>query len=335
MEIRHLRYFVAMAETGSLMKASERLHVAQPALSVHLSNLEAQLGTTLLTRSSRGVELTPDGAFLYERATSLLRYHQESLSMLKDRKSKPRGRVSVGLLSTMPSLLVPELYRRVRAQLPDVCLYIVDASTSALFEWLQEGQIDLVTLFNLPETPELEATPLFCEAYYLVGQPTPGVGGEEIDFGEVLNLPLAIPSSSTTWRKVLDAAAERSGHMLTPAMETESAQALRALALSGQCYAIMPRSYIQSDLDAGLLSARRIVNPEMQGMMSLVSLASRPLGPAQAAVRDLLAEVVSDLCSERNLAEPYPPSLQLLRTTPSSLFPQAQARRRSERTRAL
>ena len=73
MEIRHLRYFVAMAETGSLMKASERLHVAQPALSVHLANLEAELGTTLVTRSNRGVELTPDGQFLYERAVALLK----------------------------------------------------------------------------------------------------------------------------------------------------------------------------------------------------------------------------------------------------------------------
>jgi DNA-binding transcriptional LysR family regulator len=113
-EIRQLRYFVAMAETGSLMKASERLHVAQPALSVHLSNLEVELGTKLVIRSNRGIELTPDGIYLYERAINLIKYHQESISALKNRKANPSGVVSIGMVSTIPSLLVPPLYRAVR-----------------------------------------------------------------------------------------------------------------------------------------------------------------------------------------------------------------------------
>lgn len=331
MEIRHLRYFVAMAETGSLMKASERLHVAQPALSVHLANLEAELGTTLVTRSNRGVELTPDGQFLYERALNILKYHQESISALKERKASPRGSVSIGMLSTMPALLVPELHRAVRAALPDVTLYIIDASTSAIYEFLMEGRIDLAMLFNLPDTPELEAVPLFCEEYYVVGPPSPDHTSSEINFADMIDLPLAIPCASTTWRKALDDAAERRGKLLRPVIETESASGLKALALSGECYAVMPLSYIHDDVVAGRLHARKVVHPEMGGLMSVVSLSSRPLAPAQLRVRDLLVETVRAVREKMNLSEQAPADAQIMRTVPSPLLPGQQSRRRQLR----
>lgn len=331
MEIRHLRYFVAMAETGSLMKASERLHVAQPALSVHLSNLEAELGTTLVTRSNRGVELTPDGQFLYERALNILKYHQESISALKERKASPRGSVSIGMLSTMPALLVPALHRAVRDALPDVTLYIIDASTAAIYEYLMEGRIDMAMLFNLPDTPEFEAVPLFCEEYYVVGRPGPNDTTDEIEFEDILDLPLALPSASTTWRKALDDAAERRGKTLRPVIETESASALRALALEGDCYAVMPRSSIHEDVQAGRLHARKVVHPEMGGLMSVVSLSSRPLAPAQLRVRELLVETVRTVRETINLSEEASADAQIMRTMPSPLLPAQQARRRQLR----
>jgi len=331
MEIRHLRYFVAMAETGSLMKASERLHVAQPALSVHLSNLEAELGTTLVTRSNRGVELTPDGQFLYERALNILKYHQESISALKERKASPRGSVSIGMLSTMPALLVPELHRAVRACLPDVTLFIIDASTSVIYEFLMEGRIDLAMLFNLPDTPEFEAVPLFCEEYYVVGRPGPQNTSSEIDFEDMVDLPLAMPSASTTWRKALDAAAERRGKTLKPVIETESASALRALALAGDCYSILPLSCIHQDVLTGHLHARKVVHPEMGGLMSVVSLSSRPLAPAQVRVRDLLVDTVRTVREAMNLSEQAPADAQIMRAVPSPLLPSQHGRRRQLR----
>lgn len=325
MEIRHLRYFVAMAETGSLMKASERLHVAQPALSVHLANLEAELGTTLVTRSNRGVELTPDGAFLYERAINLLKYHQDSLVALKDRSARPSGLVSVGLTSAMPALLAPELYRAARDTLPDVSLYLVDASTSALYEWLQEGRIDMVTCFNLLETSELDSVPLYQEAYYLVGLPTPGDSSDEIEFDDIVDLPLAMPSASTTLRKAMDDAAERRGLRVTPRIETESAQALKALALAGDCYAVLPRACVHDEMMRGVLHGRKLINPDLRGMMTLVNLASRPLGPAQLAVRDLIKTITRRFASDMDTS-PAPSSVP--RTTPTSLFPNSNSRKR-------
>lgn len=326
MEIRHLRYFVAMAETGSLMKASERLHVAQPALSVHLANLEAELGTTLVTRSNRGVELTSDGQFLYERAIALLKDHQKTLTALKDRSRRPSGMVSIGLTSAMPSLLAPELYRAVSAEMPDVTLYLVDASTSALYEWLQEGRIDMVTCFNLPDTAELEMAPLYQEAYYLVGKPDPEVVGNQIEFDDIIDLPLAIPSASTTLRKAMDDAAERRGLRVIPKIQTESAQALKALALAGDCFAILPGACVHEEMSKGTLHGRRLINPDLRGMVSLVNLTSRPLGPAQLAVREIVKAITQRFAHS---VDDVSSSGTVIRTMPTSIFPQAAPRRRS------
>lgn len=326
MEIRHLRYFVAMAETGSLMKASERLHVAQPALSVHLANLEAELGTTLVTRSNRGVELTPDGQFLYERAVALLKDHQSTLAALKDRSRRPSGMVSIGLTSAMPSLIAPELYRAVSTEMPDVSLYLVDASTSALYEWLLEGRIDMVTCFNLADTAELETAPLYQEAYYLVGRPDPTITGDQIEFDDIIDLPLAIPSASTTLRKAMDDAAERRGLRVTPKIQTESAQALKALALAGDCFAILPRACVHEEMSKGTLHGRRLINPDLRGIVSLVNLTSRPLGPAQLAVREIVKTITRRFT---DYADADQASATVIRTTPTSPFPQVTTRRRS------
>ena len=126
MELRHLRYFVGIVEAGSLTKASKQLHVAQPALSVHLSNLEVELGVKLVVRSNRGIELTEDGALLYERAQVMLRYHDEALSTLKRRHHSPKGSVSIGLPSTLPDMIAAQLYKLCREELPEVRLYIAD-----------------------------------------------------------------------------------------------------------------------------------------------------------------------------------------------------------------
>ena len=328
MEIRHLRYFVAMAETGSLMKAAERLHIAQPALSVHLSNLEAELGTVLVIRSNRGIELTQDGVFLYERAIMLLKYHEESIGALKSRKAAPAGEVSIGMVSTMPELLAPSLLRAVRAALPDVTLYSSDASSPALYEWLTEGRIDMVVLFNLAEIAELEVVPLFSEAFYLIGADDPSGGRGEIAFDRLGDLPLALPSASANWRKALEEVAGRQGTTLRAVIETESMAALKALAVAGDCYTVLPGPCIRADVEQGLYRACRIVDPDMRGVMSVASLNSRPLGPTQKAVRDILVEVARQIGGIEDAAPVQGALAEVRRVTPSTLFPGQDGRHR-------
>lgn len=317
MDIKHLRYFVTMAEAGSLMKAAERLHVAQPALSVHLSNLELELGVTLFERSNRGIALTEQGHLLYERATGLLNYYNDEILSMKREQSEPAGRVTLGLPSTMPGIFAPYLYRAMKEQLPGVSLYLLDASTAALYEWLQDGKIDFAALFNIHEDAIVTLSPLFMEDCWLIGQFDDKDDGVDITFEEVFDYPLTLPSRLTAWRKILDEQAASLGKSLTATFETDSYGALRALAISGECYTIIPRSGIMQDHLDGVLKARRIVKPEMHGVISLANLKSTELTLPQKATRDLLITTIRKVAAQLGLSTG---KSTIPKVYPSSLF---------------
>lgn len=293
MDLRHLRYFVTMAEAGSLMKASERLHVAQPALSVHLANLEKEVGVALVNRSNKGVELTSEGRLLYQRAIEQLRYHEETLSALKEHKDLPHGEVSLGIPSTSTSRIMPELYPHLRARAPGIVLNVVEASTAVLYEWLDCGRIDLAVLFSVPENAGLRVDPIHVDQFCLISAAGKGarILPAEMDFIRLFEFPMILSTSATTWRKVLDEIATQKGHRFCPVMTTDSWPTIRATVLSSDCAAIVPRSVVEADVRSGLFQAARIVNPVLDGTLSLISLSSQELSRAQREVRDVFVEI--------------------------------------------
>jgi LysR family nitrogen assimilation transcriptional regulator len=292
MDIKQLRYFVGIADSGSLMKASERLHVAQPALSVQLGNLESELGVALMQRNSRGVELTAEGRELYDRATTILKYHRETIESIKGRQTRTSGTVSLGIPSSASPMLAPLLYRRVRKELPNISLYITDASTASLYEWLLEGRLDLSILFSLPEDTPCEVIPLQVEEFCLVGRHDGKPYEPTIDFERLFDHPLVMPCRSSTWRKILDDVAERFGRRLESPMETESASVMKAVAMSGQAFCLLPASCVEEEKTQGLFRVQRVINPEFRGVLSLAASTTAVAHPARRAVRDLVVDVV-------------------------------------------
>lgn len=170
MDIKHLRYYVGIAEAGSLMRAAERLAITQPALSVHLANLEDQLGVKLVDRTSRGITLTESGAVFYERAVAVLQHHADAILSFRNRNTAPRGSVSIGLPSSLPEMIAPRLYRAMKEALPEISLYVLDASSAAIYDWLQNGKIDFAVLINFPNNVGFKLTQLFVDDYCLVGR---------------------------------------------------------------------------------------------------------------------------------------------------------------------
>tara|TARA_R110000787_G_scaffold73921_5_gene164503 strand:- start:7457 stop:8437 length:981 start_codon:yes stop_codon:yes gene_type:complete len=323
LDIRQLRYFVGIADCGSLMKASERLHVAQPALSVHLSTLETRLGVTLMRRSSRGVELTDEGRLLYDRAIQLLRYHSETIESIKAMRVRASGSVSLGIPSTRSPMIAADLYRRVRDELPDVSLYIADASTAMLYEWLVDGRIDFSILFSVPDDAHLDSTPLQLEEFCLVSRADGKRYRATVDFESVIDLPLVLSSPSSTWRKILDDVAERNGTKLVAAVETESAGVIKSIIASGEAYGLLPLSSVYAEREAGTFRVQRIVKPEIRGVLSLVSLRSADQTPAMRAVRELVMDVIKTSDCPWDAGNEFDPNqaTSVLRAWPSKILP--------------
>ncbi|MGC3992828.1 MAG: LysR family transcriptional regulator [Propionicimonas sp.] len=146
MELRHLRYFTAVVEAGSLTAAAGRLHISQPPLSVAIAKLEADVGVPLLVRTPRGVEPTDAGRYLMDAGTRVLGDVDDILSAL--------GRFGAGLagsltLAAVPVLMwhrVPELVRAHAAEAPDVEIQLVDPPPWTAIEDVQQRRADLAAV---------------------------------------------------------------------------------------------------------------------------------------------------------------------------------------------
>lgn len=144
MELRHLRYFATVADTCHFGRAAERLHMAQPALSQAIRQLEDELGAALFTRTTRQVRLTPAGEFLRVEAQRMLDSVEESVQGVRRIAQGRLGLVRIAFTGTAAFTHLPRIARAVKRELPDVALEIHgDMLTPAQCEGLRDGSLDL------------------------------------------------------------------------------------------------------------------------------------------------------------------------------------------------
>ncbi|MHA6619151.1 LysR family transcriptional regulator [Pseudonocardia sp. DLS-67] len=149
MELRHLRYFLAVAEFGSLNRAATHLLVAQPSLSRQIRSLEHELGRPLLERSARGVALTPAGTALAGHARQLLALEAATADVVAG-SDRARETVSVGVPPGIPPDWLVETVRAIGAGVPDCTLALVEANTSEQLRSLQKGELDVGLVHQAP-----------------------------------------------------------------------------------------------------------------------------------------------------------------------------------------
>src|SRR5713226_8059057 len=156
MELRHLRYFVAVAEAGSLTVAAEqRLHTSQPSLSRQIRDLEGEVGAQLLTRRARGIELTPAGRAFLDHARSVLS-QVEAASEAARRVAHPsKPCFALGFLTGHELRWMPEALQILRDQLPNIDVMISSQYSPVLADGLSKGKIDVAFLRRERRMPDL------------------------------------------------------------------------------------------------------------------------------------------------------------------------------------
>lgn len=143
MELRHLRYFVAVAELGSVSRAAEKLFIAQPPLSLQIRQLEDEVGARLLIRYPRGVRLTATGTKFLEHAKDVLARAERAKRMAKETDDAGAGGlVRIGFVPSAGHTVLPKLVRRLRALRPQVELDVWEMITSRQVRALESGEID-------------------------------------------------------------------------------------------------------------------------------------------------------------------------------------------------
>lgn len=143
MDLRQLRYFVAVADERNFNRAAERLHIAQPPLSRTIQQLEAEIGAELFDRTARPLRLTAPAHLLYSQAVQLLGRMEDLHEMIKTAVASERRRFTMGFVASTIYARLPELIRAFRAAAPEVELVLVESSTLDQITALKEGRIDV------------------------------------------------------------------------------------------------------------------------------------------------------------------------------------------------
>jgi DNA-binding transcriptional LysR family regulator len=167
-ELRHLRYFVAIAEERSFTRAAERLWVAQPGLSTQIRQLETELGVQLFDRHTRGVDLTPVGELFLDRARSALAAVDAAGSIGRDLEAGVEGSVRFGLASGPRWLPTAHLLRRFTSENAGVELTLLEGHGGTLWRDLRDGRLDAVLAPAGHASPDVRSITLGTEPWVVL-----------------------------------------------------------------------------------------------------------------------------------------------------------------------
>lgn len=298
MDIKQLRGLLAVADTGSVTRAAELLHIVQPAVSRQLRLLEEDVGTTLLKRGRHGIELTEAGQTLVEYARRALHDLDRARAEITPVPGAIAGIVNVGLLPSTSDLLASSLLAAVSASHPAIKLRIWIGYSGHLRNWLEAREVDLALLYDPKPSLTTQVEPLVEERILVVGLPAAGLCADRpMPVRELEGKPLILPSAPHGLRMLVEHACTLAGVHLSLAAETNSMRVQRKLVLGGHGFTILPSIAVFDDIALGLLCAAPLTTPELQRKIVLVLPNTRRITAPVRCVAAALVQVMRDAVS--------------------------------------
>ena len=293
MDLRQLRYFTAIMEHGTLTQAAVHLRVAGSALSHHLGNLEAELGTQLFERRARGMEPTAAGYRLHEHARAILKAFAAAEADIRQSGGKISGTVSIGMAYSAVKAIGVDLATRVLSDYPDVELALSESLSGATLVHLMASEVDLALVYNPPADAALRTRPVLEERMVLVGKrEVIGDSTEPITFEELLELPMILLRQGVSARAILDDVSLLKKIESRAKLQMNSVQAIAGSLEAGLGCLIGTKLFMQDQLARGTVHFRPIIEPELSRKLYLCELSSRPPTFALEAIEKLILELV-------------------------------------------
>lgn len=294
-DLRQLRYFLSIVEHGSLTRAAEALHVAQPALSLHLKRLEAEFGCKLVHRTTRGVIPTESGQRLAQRAQTLLEKMTNLADEVRGIEAVPAGPAVIGIPTSLGTILTVPLVKLVRERFPHIRLKVVEALSGHMQEWVLSGEVDLAVVFGAEPSPGLTAQFLARESLCLVGPRECELMRDQtkIEMDQVLDLPLIMPSRPHGVREEVERAAAIRRRPPNVIVELDALDQIKALVAEGVGFTILSHRFARHGVMINRLATIPVVRPAIERVISLAHASDRPLSIAAKAVHGQLLDLVA------------------------------------------
>lgn len=255
LNLTHLRNFIQVLEWGNVSKAALHLNIAQPALSRQIQALEAEFDTKLLRRQNWGVEPTEEGKLVVELAHRIEKDCASTRDSIRSNLANPSGEVYVGVPSNYAVSLAPTLIQRMRARYPNVSVHVVEAYSSAVFEWLVNGRLDIAMLYDSKERSLERSMPFLTEELMAVTTPTMFEGASSLSLEFLADRQAIVPHRPHYLRLALEAKYQELGIAFTPKLEIDSLRCMIEMAHLGEGVALMAPSSVRRNVSEGRLKA--------------------------------------------------------------------------------
>lgn len=312
-DLRTLRSFVTVASAGSISAAAEILHIAQPALSVQIKQLEEQLGTPLFERHPRGVTLTSAGDRLLVHVIEILKRIDVAYEDVRNAIDEPSGRVAIALPQSVAKFVAVPLVRQTLEKWPKIHLQLVEMSTGYIPDQLLRGHIDIGITFGTEDDARIRFTHLLDEELVLVtsGRQASTLGnvyteGASVALHAIASLPMVLPTTAHSLRRRIDGYLDKAQASLNVVAEVNAIPELIALAAAGVGSTILSYAAVNDDVAAGRLMALRIGSPRMTRSIYSCRSGTLPISIAAARIHEQLHKTIEALTASGAWPHSFP-----------------------------
>ncbi len=261
MELRQLRYLVAVADERNYTRAAEKLFLSQSALSQQIQSLEKEVGSQLLDRSRQGVRLTSTGDILYRHAQRALSELDSALVAMREIEGLQRGRLRVGVVQTINAYLMPAVVSQFALTFPNIQISVEERTADQIEDGLRQGQLEVGISFLPGEPGEFDFEPLFEEELVLlVPHQHPLSSRRDITVAELDGLRVALLAPGFCTRRLWDAATASAGIQTEAMLELNTIASLLATAERARLPTILPQLALMHEA-ANAFAPVRLLNP--------------------------------------------------------------------------
>lgn len=294
MNLKQLSYFTTIVEFKNMTRASEKLHVAQPALSQQVRLLESELNIKLLHRNVHGVSPTKEGELLYRHARSILRQVDNTHALLVKKDGPINGKVSIGMPSSTGRAIALPLLRQTMRLYPGIIIEIVDVPSADLTTLVAQGRVDMAITPNEQPRRGISMQPVLVEELFLIINPTMKVSTVPVPVEELANIPLILPSRPNTLRASVDQFFMEKQLSYVLVAEASTSAILIPAVKAGLAATVLPWSAVREEVESGSLSSIRLATPTVREL-SLCTADSLPFTEAASLVKGLFFDIVDEM----------------------------------------
>ncbi len=293
MTVKQLRAFLAVAQSLSFAQACERLHLSQPALSLSIKNLEESLGGQLLTRTTRSVSLTPEGATLLPIARRLLADWDNAEELLRQHFTLQLGKVAIAAMPSFAGNLLPVALKAFRQRHPKVNVAVHDVINEQVLEMLRNRRVELGIAFEPESLDGLDFTPFYSDRFVaVVPTDSPLAERAEVTWEQLLRESFITLQRPSAVRLLLEERIAAQHGKLPVAFESHQLVTVGRMVAQGLGVSAVPSLCIQQMEELG---ARCVAlnGPQVERRVGLLRLAEHKLSTAAQALADIVIEVSS------------------------------------------